>query len=65
MSYPSNDVLLRKRQVLAKTALCHTTLYMLIKAGLFPKGLRLSARCVAWRDSEVSAWINSRPEAAR
>lgn len=57
------DVLLRKRDVLAQTGLAHTTFHALIRSGDFPAPLRLSPRCVAWKRSEICAWINTRPPA--
>lgn len=30
----------------------------------FPKPVKLTSQCTAWRADEVQAWINSRPRAA-
>lgn len=30
----------------------------------FPKPVKLTSQCTAWRVDEVQAWINSRPRAA-
>jgi predicted DNA-binding transcriptional regulator AlpA len=35
----------------------------MVKRGEFPASLRLSKRIVGWRESEVEAWIKSRPAA--
>lgn len=33
------------------------TLYRRIQAGAFPAQVKISARCSAWRESEVEAWM--------
>jgi prophage regulatory protein len=40
-----------------------TTIYRLIRRGLFPRQVRLGDRKVAWVRSEVEAWLLSRLEA--
>lgn len=37
-----------------------SAIYAGIKAGTFPKPIRLSSRCVVWRESEIQAWIRRR-----
>ncbi|BBL58838.1 helix-turn-helix transcriptional regulator [Methylomonas koyamae] len=49
--------LLRLPEVLETTALPKSTLYARIKAGTFPKPVKLSARSVAWREEDVQAWL--------
>ena len=53
------DRSLRLPKVLDMTGLSRTTLWRLERAGQFPQRRRLSARCVAWLESEVLAWIDS------
>lgn len=55
--------LLRRPQVEAMTGLPKSTLYDYLQAGTFPAPVKLSARSVAWRLSEVEAWIESRQSA--
>lgn len=43
------------------TGLSKSHLYALIRRGDFPAPLKLSARAVAWRESDVMAWLDSRP----
>ncbi|MEW6489349.1 MAG: AlpA family phage regulatory protein [Thermodesulfobacteriota bacterium] len=57
--------LLRLPAVLSLVPWCRSTLYAKVKAGEFPPPVTLGARSVAWRESEVSAWIDGRPEALR
>ncbi|WP_414858694.1 helix-turn-helix transcriptional regulator [Paucibacter sp. TC2R-5] len=45
---------------MARIRIGKTTLYALQREGRFPRSLVLSRRCVAWRASEVQAWIASR-----
>jgi prophage regulatory protein len=49
--------------VLALVGYATTTLYDRIKAGLFPKPIRIGARLSAWRAAEVDA-INNATAAA-
>jgi len=55
--------LLRIRQVIQATGLSRMTLYRLELAGEFPKRRRLAANSVAWLESDVAQWIESRPVA--
>lgn len=40
-----------------------STLWRLIKAGSFPKPVRLSSKVVAWRASDITAWLAAREQA--
>lgn len=48
---------LREQQVLEVTTLSHATLWREIKAGRFPRQVRLSPGRVGWRVSEVTRWL--------
>lgn len=37
-----------------------STIYSLMKAGDFPSPVKLSLRCVAWRESDLLAWQAAR-----
>jgi prophage regulatory protein len=52
---------LRIRQVMQLTGLSRTTIYRLELAGRFPKRRRLSENPVAWLESDIAAWADSRP----
>lgn len=56
--------LLRADDVCHLTGLGRSTLYAKVKAGDFPTAVQLHGACVAWRESEVDAWIAARPAAA-
>lgn len=47
--------------VRARTGLSRSTIYAYIASGMFPVQRRLGPRRVAWRASEVKAWISSCP----
>lgn len=55
--------LLRLPQVLYVTGLGRTALYDLMSKNRFPRPVRLSSRAVAWRESDIVAWISERPTA--
>ena len=52
---------LRIRQVMHVTGLSRMTIYRLELAGKFPKRRRLSENSVAWLESHIAAWADSRP----
>lgn len=52
--------LIRRPEVEARTGLSRSTLYDWMKRGEFPQPVKLGARIVAWRESDVTAWLKSR-----
>jgi prophage regulatory protein len=52
--------LLRLPTVLALTGLSRSTIYRLMHENAFPKGVKPTARTIAWRSSDIVAWIESR-----
>ena len=52
---------LRIRQVMQTTGLSRMTIYRLELAGAFPKRRQLSENSVAWLESDIIAWADSRP----
>ena len=59
MVITSPNRILRIRTVLERTGLSRSTLYRKIQQGTFPKQLRISERCMGWRESAVEAWLRS------
>ncbi|RMD92992.1 MAG: AlpA family phage regulatory protein [Alphaproteobacteria bacterium] len=57
------DRLLRIGDVLRLTSLSRSRVYELRARGDFPAPVRVSSRGVRWRQSDVVAWIESRPSA--
>ena len=54
---------LRIRHVMQLTGLSRMTIYRLELAGRFPKRRQLSKNSVAWLESDVEGWAESRPVA--
>lgn len=52
------DRLLKITEVAKMTALGRATIYVRIKEGSFPVPVQLGERAVAWKESEVQAWIS-------
>jgi prophage regulatory protein len=46
--------------VLSRIGLGTSSLYARIREGLFPAPISLGVRCVAWRESDIDAWIADR-----
>lgn len=55
-----SERLLRFPMVQERVPYSHSTIYLLIKSGKFPKPVSLGGRAVAWRESEIDQWIESR-----
>jgi len=58
------EKLLRRPEVEARTGLSRSTLYDWMKRGEFPLPVKLGMRIVAWRESDLSAWLESRERRA-
>ena len=58
------SILLSRQKVQTKTTLSRSSIYELIARGEFPKPLKIYGRRVAWLESAVDAWIQSRIELA-
>lgn len=59
------DRLLSRREVEAICSLSRSSLYAMMAKGEFPKPVHLGARRVAWRESDIKAWIDSRQPAGQ
>jgi prophage regulatory protein len=61
--------ILRLKSVLDRTGLSRSTLYRKIERGTFPGQVRISERCIGWRESDVERWLSNptgySPEKAR
>jgi prophage regulatory protein len=58
-------MVLRRRQVEARTGLGRSSIYALIAEGQFPAPIRLSTNTVGWLEHEIDAWIAERTKASR
>jgi len=56
---------LRLPEVLARTGLSRSTIYVRLDQGRFPRPVSLGARAVGWIESEVDEWIRERIEKSR
>ena len=61
---PNRERLLRISQVLSICPVSKAHLYLMIQEGDFPRPVRVGKRAVAWRESEITQWIATRPEAS-
>ena len=50
--------LLRINEVITRTGLSRSTLYLRIKQGSFPRPISLGSRASAWVSSEIDQWID-------
>lgn len=42
------------------TGLSRSSIYAMTAAGTFPKPVKLGARAVGWRESDLAAWLEAR-----
>ena len=54
------DRLIRRPEVEAMTGLSRSAIYAFMDRGDFPRPRRIDRQAVAWRESEIDAWIMSR-----
>lgn len=52
--------MLRLRDVMHATGLSRSTIYRSVGAGNMPRPVQITARCIAWPESKIRAWINER-----
>lgn len=58
---PYRERLLRIDDVCFMTGLGRSTIYAKVKARDFPSAVQLHGTSVAWRETQVDAWIAARP----
>ena len=56
---------LRLPEVLARTGLSRSTIYVRLDQGRFPRPVSLGARAVGWVEAEVDEWMRERIAARR
>ena len=56
-----SERLLRRREVEEIAGLSRASIYRLMKDGGFPLSIRVSKTAVRWKESDIYAWIQSRP----
>lgn len=58
-------VILRRKQVEARTGLSRSSIYAAISAGTFPAPIALGEKSVGWLEHEIDGWIAARVAASR
>ncbi len=58
-----SDILLRRREVEERTGLSRASIYRRIGDGKFPPPVRVGSMAVRWKESDITAWIQSLPTA--
>ena len=53
--------ILRRPRVEQVVGLSRSTLYAKVADGSFPPPIKLGKRAVGWRESDIDAWLASRP----
>jgi len=56
---------LRLPEVLARTGLSRSTIYVRLEQGRFPRPVSLGSRAVGWIEAEVDEWMCERIAASR
>lgn len=55
-----SERILRLPEVKARVGVGRSTLYDWMSRGTFPQPMKLGARLVGWRESDIAAWIEAR-----
>jgi prophage regulatory protein len=58
------DRILRPREVAQLTGLARTTLWRGVRAGTFPKPVRLTPSTIGWCQADLARWLAERRAAA-
>lgn len=54
------ECFLRLTDVMTRTGLSRSSIYLAISEGKFPQNINLGARSVGWLESEIDAWMQER-----
>jgi prophage regulatory protein len=60
MAEQGGRIILRRKQVEARTGLSRSTIYLRIARGEFPAPVSLGARAVGWASDAIDEWIADR-----
>ena len=63
MGHQTQFKLIKRKDVERLTTLSRSTIYDKMSKGTFPRPVKLGERAVAWRESDVVAWLERRPQA--
>ncbi len=51
---------LRIKDVMKKTGIARSTIWLWVKEGKFPKPIKLSPRITVWEESKVQEWMREK-----
>jgi len=57
--------ILRLPEVMTRTGLSRSTIYLRISDGTFPKPVNLGGRAVGWVEAEIQEWLQRQIETSR
>ena len=57
--------ILRLPEVIARTGLSRSTIYLRMKHKAFPPQISLGGRAVGWLDEDIDGWLQDRIEESR
>ena len=60
---PPKERFMRRPEVIERTGLPRATIYERMAEGTFPRPIRIGKMTVAWRETEIDAWILAQIEA--
>ena len=52
--------ILRLPEVLRITGLSRASIYRLVRSGIFPPSVKLTARTIGWYSTDIETWIAAR-----
>jgi prophage regulatory protein len=58
------EKMFRVKDVIKKIPISRSGIWLSVKKGTFPKPVRIGARSVAWTQSQLDEWLESRREAS-
>ena len=57
------EILLTRREVESIVKLSRASIYNLMRRDMFPVPIKIGPQAVRWKQSEIVAWLESRPRA--
>lgn len=62
---PNKERLIKLREVISRTGLSRSTIYLSVSRNQFPKPIKISMRRVGWLETEIDHWITMRTNVTR
>ena len=54
-------ILMTRKEVEARFGLSRSSIYRLMRLGLFPEPIRIGVRAVRWNEADVASWLAACP----